>query len=139
MSQRNETVYNLAQEWLEWKRTKGFTNVPPQKNILDRSESGGIQPNAELSPELAAFNIGLRALEENSPGYFIPFMVTYVGKRELAEKLHKMPVKTMCSSLGIERTAFYARAHEGANRIHAQALQLLMIYDQLQKEMKAAA
>ncbi len=67
----------------------------------------GEAPDAELSAELHAFNLALKAQEDENR---VPFLVIYCD-------LRKVPIKTLAHELGIHRDTFYTRAHKTAEHL----------------------
>lgn len=127
MSQRHERCYNLTQDWIKWLDSKRFYGQPPQKNILEilQNVRSGKEPDGRLSPELNAFNICLKAQEEE---YLIPFLVVYTNA---ADK----PAKVYAAQLDISLPAFYDRANKTATTIYRQHLDLVDLYEKMKREL----
>jgi len=108
---RNETVYNLASEWVVWLDSKKFFGQAPSQNILSLLMKLGsrkfVDPDGCLSQEMSAFNTAFHA---QSSDHQIPFIVVYC-------ELKTKPIKAIAYDLGIERATFYNRAHTAANSI----------------------
>lgn len=110
MAQRNEAVYQIAQDWIRWLDTRKFMGPPIQKNILAQFMPGkvGRQPNGPMSAKLNAFNLAVMSMDI---GDFVPFLVVYCDVNT------GRPIKALADDLGIGREAFYSRAHSSASRL----------------------
>ena len=111
--QRNEIVYTLAQDWKVWLSSKRLLSPPMPKGILDKLlETVKPEPkDRDFNPYMVAFNMAYVQLDESMQ---IPFLYIYCD-------LRVVPVKTIAHKLGIERVAFYLRAHEAARKIKRNA------------------
>ncbi len=108
---RNERVYNLAQDWREWLRTRRFLCKPEQKGILARlipdSRPSRGEPDGAMIAEMSAFNTSVTSLE---PGKLVPFVWVYCEYRP-------KPAKTVAAEMNINRKTFYDRADTAAGEV----------------------
>lgn len=123
----------MAQEWIQWADSKKFFGPPPSKNILvllqKQNASSNPPPDAPLSAELCAFNLAVMAQPES---LLIPFLVVYCHAGD-------KPTKVYADNLGIERPAFYDRAHKAAGDIYKQHLSIIDMHRSLQREVEGFA
>lgn len=130
MSKRNEQVYQMAQDWLIWLKSRRFVGPPPQKNILvalaEKNKDKGEPPDGPMSAEIAAFNLAINALKA---GYLVPFVAVYCDYRP-------KPVKTLAYELGIQPPAFYERAHEAATKVMSDSIKLVEMNRMIHKEVE---
>lgn len=103
---RNEYIFALAKDWPRWCRSKQMYCAPQRRNILDQSARGE-PPDAPLSPEMAAFDAALRALDLPHQA---AVKVIYCGLSSVSQ---------LVVASGVSRRQCYYLAHEGADRISA--------------------
>lgn len=132
---RNERAYNLAQDWVKWLDTRRFYGQPEQKNILARlikerdteklARPTGFEPDGSNSADLQAFNIAVTSLPAVE---FIPFIVVYCEFRP-------KPIKILAHEQGINASNFYQRAHRVASGVLSITDKLMMLNQQLQRDI----
>lgn len=123
----------MAQEWIQWADSKRFFGPPPSKTILEmmqkRTAPSNPPPDFSLSAELCAFNLAVMAQKEPM---LIPFLVVYCHTGD-------KPAKVYADKLGIERPAFYDRAHKAAGDIYKQHLAIIDMHRSMQREVEGFA
>lgn len=106
---KNERAQNLAYDWMKWLCTRRLFGPPPPKHILailSMPDSSGEAPDAALSADMQAFHASVASLPDSIGRAFIR---VYCG-------VPNTPIKTLAFEEGIERNAYYARAHQGASQ-----------------------
>lgn len=127
MTCRNEKAYELAQEWVTWLDTRRFYGPPEQRSILAQfmPSVSKAPPNANNSTEIHAFNLAVCALPV---GELVPFIAIYCG-------LRPKPIKCMADDIGIERAAFYERAHASAGSVMKTTRTLVELSEAMKREV----
>ena len=127
---KHDKCFNLAQEWIGWLDSKRFFGRPKQKNILAMlqhiRERSMIDPDAPLSAEMSAFNLCVKAQEDD---HLIPFLFVYCRAGD-------KPAKYYAYYLNIATPNFYLRAHKTASDIYRGHLNLLDLHHALQLEVR---
>ena len=125
MSEKNQRAQALADDWQYWLTTRRFFAPPEAKNILammsDKTRPAKEPPNAGLSAEIAAFHIAVCGLPDKLGSAFIRVYCGWPNE----------PVKTLAFNAGIERPAYYERAHKGAAQALSAMRHILAMVDNL--------
>lgn len=107
MSKKNDRAQNLAYDWKQWLMTRRYFGPPMPKHIiavLSMPNTGGEEPDAPMSAEIAAFHLGVCSLDDK---HGRPFIKVYCG-------FPKGLTKEQWLNEGISERAYYDRAHKGA-------------------------
>ena len=122
---RNARAQALADDWQYWLATRRFFAPPEAKNILammsDKTRPAKEPPNAALSADIAAFHIAVCGLPDKLGAAFIRVYCGWPNE----------PVKTLAFDAGIERLAYYERAHKGAAQALSAKRHILAMVDNL--------
>ncbi|WP_412479899.1 hypothetical protein [Azonexus sp. IMCC34839] len=109
----NEQAKELADQWLDWLRTRRFMAPPVPPSLLSLMMKGSIsegEPDGPMSPEMPAFNAAVMALFNQKPELAYPFIRVYCG-------FPITPVKSIASEIGVSTKTYYDLAHKGADEV----------------------
>jgi hypothetical protein len=111
-------------KWGLWCHEKRYFAPPVPQNILAQFQPRSrpaMEPDGELSSEMAFFNMAVHGLAEEEPEDAICFSLYYFhGFR---------PVKTLAAAVGISRKTFYERIHRFGQKAQKQAPKIRQIHE----------
>ncbi|VVE90412.1 hypothetical protein PBR20603_04396 [Pandoraea bronchicola] len=107
-----QDLHALCLQYGQWCRTRRFFAPPLPRSLLAQFQprtGAGVEPDADLVPEMQFFNMAVHALADDHPEDAACFTLYY---------FHDVrPVKKIASAMGISRQAVYKRLHAHAARI----------------------
>lgn len=108
----DQELHLLCLQYGQWCRSRRLFAPPVPQNLLSRfqpRQSSGVEPDADLIPDMPFFNMAVHALAETHRDDSICFSLYY---------FHDIrPVKKIAAAMGVSRQAVYKRLRTHAARI----------------------